>query len=200
MWYNIVKYKFIIESCIIFILSYLISLTRISNIIKIYFRFLPPIIYVFLSLLVFYYFIKTIINKDNLIYLIITYFIFLLIILFLRKPSNLNVEEKFYLFKWIKLLLKDRTIFINVIGNVLIFIPYGFILRMLSKSKYLILLSILPIVLIELIQFVTLLGIFDIIDIILNFIGTLIGMLGEGNMYESGTKRRKKRTTQSRTR
>ena len=194
------KYKFIIETCIIFILSYLISLTKISNIVEIYFRFLPPIIYVFLSLLVFYYFMKTIINKDNLIYLIITYFIFLLIILFLRKTSNLNVEEKFYLFKWIKLLFKDRTIFINVIGNVLIFIPYGYILRTLSKKKYLFLLSVIPIVLIELIQFITLLGIFDIIDIILNYIGTLIGMIGEGNMYESRTKRRKKWTTQNRTR
>ena len=40
----------------------------------------------------------------------------------------------------------------------------------------------------------------NLIDIILNFIGTLIGMLGEGNMYEPRTKRRKKRTTQNRTR
>ena len=194
------KYKFIKDLVVLLLISYLINLTKISEIIPIYFGYLPPIIYIFLTILVFYWFIKTVINQENLLYLIITYLIFLLIILFLRKTSNLIVEDKFYLFKWIKLLFKDRTIFINIIGNIVLFIPYGYILRTLTKKKYIILLSIIPIICIEVIQCVTLLGIFDVIDIMLNYMGTLIGMFGEGNMYESRTKRRTKRTSQNRTR
>lgn len=186
------KYKYLKELgviSLILIISILLNQTKITETIKIYFNVLPSYLYIFIALLVFYYFFKTIINCSYLNYLIISYSIFLIMVLFFRIPSHTNIEEQFYLIKWVKLLLTNKTVFINIVGNILIFIPYGYILRLTIKKKYVILISIIPIILLELIQYITRLGIFDIIDIFLNYIGTLIGILGERSLYESRSKR-----------
>lgn len=187
------KYKFIKEIgyiLIILLISWLLNNTKLNEIIPIYFQLFDPIIYIFITILVFYYFIKTIINPNNLIYLVITYLIFLIIMLFFRKTNSLNIQTDFYLIKWIKLLFTNRTVFINVFGNILIFIPFGFILKFLIKNTLLvILISLLLITLIEYIQYKTLVGVFDIVDIILNYLGTVIGILEEGNVYERRTRK-----------
>ena len=104
--------------------------------------------------------------------------------LFLRKQQNQEIEFDFYLLKWLKLLFKNKTIFINVFGNILIFIPFGYIMKNILKSQLLILLiSLITLVLIEFIQYILLVGVFDIVDIILNFIGILIGFVQEGNVH-----------------
>ncbi len=186
------KYKFLKEMIIILIillLSILLNYTKINNVITIYFCYFDSFVYIFITLLVFYYFIITIIDKNHLTKLIIVYSIFIIIILFFRKQSFTNIQKDFYLIKWLKLLFTNRTVFINVFGNILIFLPLGFILKCLLKNIYLVLLFVLLIIIIlEFIQFKTLLGIFDIVDIILNYVGALIGIIGERRAYERRTK------------
>ncbi len=103
--------------------------------------------------------------------IILIYFIYLFIFLFLRETkTGLNFE--FYLDKWIKNIFTNKTIFINVVGNVVLFIPLGIILK--SNLIY----SYLVVILVELLQVILKRGIFDITDIILNSIGITIGFIG----------------------
>ncbi|MCZ1265399.1 VanZ family protein [Paenibacillus taichungensis] len=65
-----------------------------------------------------------------------------------------------------------------LIGNILIFVPLGFLLPLLlKKPSYIrtILVSLIIIVSIETIQFVTCLGIADVDDVLLNMLGSSIG-------------------------
>ena len=70
---------------------------------------------------------------------------------------------------------------INLLGNVLLFIPIGYLLPKIWKKQqrfFVFLLSVLLlIIIIELTQLFTLLGSFDIDDIILNLTGMIIGYL-----------------------
>lgn len=178
------KYKNLIELFIIFIISHLISLTMVKDVILIYFDKLNPIIYIFISILVFYYFIKTIINKANIKKFTIIYVIFLIIILFFRNQKEVNIQKELYLLKWIKLIFKNKTVFINIVGNFLIFIPAGFILKVYFKKTVLILLfGLIGLTIIELVQVILQVGVFDVVDILLNFIGILTGIYAGGNVY-----------------
>ncbi|WP_117170134.1 VanZ family protein [Paraliobacillus sediminis] len=71
------------------------------------------------------------------------------------------------------------TWFYNTIGNVLMFIPLGFLLPLtfnnFKRFTQIISTSIILSFAIELTQYLTKLGVFDIDKIILNFIGCLIG-------------------------
>lgn len=70
-------------------------------------------------------------------------------------------------------------ILMNTIGNIVIFIPFGFLMPLLFRKindvKLSCKLFVKCIFLIELLQLLTLTGVFDIDDIILNTIGALIG-------------------------
>lgn len=72
-----------------------------------------------------------------------------------------------------------RYWFINVWGNILFFVPYGFmcpiIFEKLRKTSWFLVFAFILTATIEVLQEVSSLGIFDIDDIILNFIGTLFG-------------------------
>ena len=72
-----------------------------------------------------------------------------------------------------------RHAFINLAGNVVVFIPLGYFLPQLwSRLRSVIktgLLSLALIVVVEIIQYITGLGSCDIDDLILNMIGVLIG-------------------------
>jgi glycopeptide antibiotics resistance protein len=78
---------------------------------------------------------------------------------------------------------KNKTPFIiNIIGNLIVLIPFGFLLpiafpKQLDRLDKLLFASIIGISLIELLQLVFKLGVFDIDDIILNSVGVLIGFL-----------------------
>lgn len=66
--------------------------------------------------------------------------------------------------------------FVNIFGNILVFVPFGFLLRILTKKNIVVIfISLLTIVSIEMIQFYLKIGFFDIDDIILNSLGTLLG-------------------------
>lgn len=70
---------------------------------------------------------------------------------------------------------------INLLGNIIGFIPFGILLPLLLKQarafKKFFFYAISSIVLIELIQLLTLRGSFDIDDLILNMLGSLIGYM-----------------------
>ncbi|MCY6353799.1 VanZ family protein [Clostridium sp. ZS2-4] len=69
----------------------------------------------------------------------------------------------------------------NVLGNIVLFFPLGFMLPVLSKKSQGIFkvsfVGFLVSLLLESIQLVTNLGAFDVDDLILNTLGTLIGIL-----------------------
>ena len=77
--------------------------------------------------------------------------------------------------------------FINIIGNVVLFVPFGFLFSLIYSKGGLkhqkktlwvtLLVSILLCLLIELLQLVTKVGVFDVDDIIMNTTGTLIGYI-----------------------
>lgn len=85
-------------------------------------------------------------------------------------------------FRTISIFLRNFTdsyAFINIMGNIIPFIPLGFFVPLLFvKKRQLIntlLISFVSILLIEILQFITMLGFFDIDDIILNMIGCIMG-------------------------
>ena len=96
--------------------------------------------------------------------------------------ANLNLEP----FHTIRLFLKvlnnqtySSTAFINLGGNVILFIPLGFFLPRvfpcLQKFRTSMLATVLIITAVELTQLFTLLGSCDIDDLILNVIGATLG-------------------------
>ena len=74
-----------------------------------------------------------------------------------------------------------RHCFINLGGNIFLFIPIGYFLPrlwpILRKFFPFLLTCVMAIVLVELLQLVTLLGSLDIDDLILNLFGMLVGYL-----------------------
>lgn len=74
------------------------------------------------------------------------------------------------------------AVFTNIIGNVIGFIPYGFILPIIHRglrSSLLIILSGFALSLcVETIQLITKVGCFDVDDLILNTLGAALGYLG----------------------
>lgn len=70
----------------------------------------------------------------------------------------------------------------NLVGNIVIFVPFGFLLPMgyerMRKCYKTFLAGLIYILIIELIQFVCMLGAFDVDDILLNSIGVLCGFVG----------------------
>lgn len=74
-----------------------------------------------------------------------------------------------------------NAVYVNIVGNVLAFVPYGFILPIITgrmRSGFLIVLSGFGLSLtVEIIQLVTKVGCFDVDDLILNTIGAALGYL-----------------------
>lgn len=97
--------------------------------------------------------------------------------------GNYNLQ----LFKEIKRFIKYRKqigmegFLVNLLGNVLAFSPFGFLLPLLNKSYrklYIIaILSILFSLIIEVSQLLLKVGVFDVDDIFMNSIGGILGYL-----------------------
>lgn len=71
-----------------------------------------------------------------------------------------------------------RDIVINLVGNIVMFIPFGFlgwIFPKLNQHKILIINFVFVLIIVESMQYFTRLGVFDIDDILLNSIGVNIG-------------------------
>lgn len=86
-------------------------------------------------------------------------------------------------FRTIKLFLSSkfgkRQVFFNLIGNVLLFLPFGFLLPVASKTVirfiHLLLAAVTLSLLFELFQLFTHTGQFDVDDIMLNTAGAIVG-------------------------
>ena len=100
------------------------------------------------------------------------YFLFVLSFLFYRNRIENNFNFDFYLWDWLKLARKNRIVFINVFGNLLLFVPLAFYLR----GKYAFLIIITIILVLEFMQYITKRGVFDIVDIFLNIVGITFGI------------------------
>lgn len=94
-----------------------------------------------------------------------------------RYNLELLKEIKRFLIHWDKLGFK--SVAINILGNIAAFMPFGFMLPLLSKKYrsfiYVTLLSILFSLVIEALQMIMKVGIFDVDDILLNSLGGVLG-------------------------
>lgn len=125
------------------------------------------IILICLSLIL--YSIGVLIDKKGL--LIIGYLLSIITIILVRQRSDKIVNDEFYIIDWIKLIFENEVVFINVIGNIVLYIP----LYILLNGKFIIILVL--IIVLELLQYILELGVFDIIDILLNITGLIITMI-----------------------
>lgn len=132
---------------------------------------------------IFVVFIFAVFFKQNNIALI-AYILFTLVFLFYRNKVADNINSDFYLFTWIKLIFKNRIVSINIIGNVLLFMPYVVLIR----SKYFLLVILCGILGLEVIQYLSKRGVLDFVDILLNIIGCIFALPFRWRFYE----RRKK--------
>ncbi len=96
---------------------------------------------------------------------------------------NLHPFEEIKRFiEWAKVSEKGyESMLLNVVGNIVAFVPFGLFLPLITKAKYNVItvtaMGFLTSTLIELIQFFTRVGSFDIDDIILNTTGAFLGYI-----------------------
>lgn len=116
--------------------------------------------------------------------IIIPYTLFLLYLMFLGmgrfqyEENLLTLEPVFSTIKFIQGPNKMTDIVMIVLGNIIMFIPFGFlgwIFPDLKKLKPLIFSFISCIVIVEALQYFTRMGIFEVDDIILNTFGVYLG-------------------------
>ncbi len=171
-----------------------ISFLIVINIeqLRIYSIFLKTIIVILLTIILSYtlaelFEIKQV--KTNVVLVATAYSLFLIIILMCRKQTEEKIiSNPDYIKIWWKIIFTNKIVFLNLIGNLLLYFPFGIILKKKGTNIIVsILLMIIVIVSMELLQYITKRGIFDYIDIILNLLGSLIGYMlvhKEDKMYE----------------
>lgn len=108
---------------------------------------------------------------------IFSYSIALITVIFVRNTTDNNITSISYIKDWLKILFTNKIVFINVWGNIVIYMPlYLLITNGIHKLRKLLTIVILFIIIVssEFIQYILKVGVFDIIDIILNTIGLLV--------------------------
>lgn len=112
------------------------------------------------------------------------YTLFLLYLMFFgfgRSQYDINIVRLIPMFStvgFVKQTILWKTIIINIFGNILIFVPFGFlgiVFPKLNQFWILILDFLFAIIIVESLQYFTRLGVFDIDDVILNTVGVSIG-------------------------
>lgn len=112
------------------------------------------------------------------------YTLFLLYLMFFgfgRSQYDINIVRLIPMFStvgFVKQTILWKTIIINIFGNILIFVPFGFlgiVFPKLNQFWSLILDFLFAIIILESFQYFTRLGVFDIDDVILNTVGVAIG-------------------------
>lgn len=112
------------------------------------------------------------------------YTLFLLYLMFFgfgRSQYDINIVRLIPMFStvgFVKQTILWKTIIINIFGNILIFVPFGFlgiVFPKLNNFWILILDFLFAIIILESFQYFTRLGVFDIDDVILNTAGAAIG-------------------------
>lgn len=117
---------------------------------------------------------------------IIPYIFVLLYFMFIgfgREPFSQPIVRLSPIISTIEFIQKAKTlthILINIIGNIVMFIPFGFLGWVFSKYQFfrvLILDFLTTLTIVEGLQYFTKLGVFDIDDFILNSFGVWIGFM-----------------------
>lgn len=94
-----------------------------------------------------------------------------------------NLEPFLEIKRFIKYreLLTTESVMLNLVGNVVAFIPFGMLIRWVRNKKtnafVALFYSFTFTLAIELVQFITKLGVFDVDDIIMNTLGGLLGYI-----------------------
>lgn len=118
--------------------------------------------------------------------IIVPYTLFLLYLMFFgmgrtqMEDNLLTIEPIFSTINFIKGCISWKDIVIIVVGNVVMFIPFGFlgwIFPQLTELKSLLFTFISAITIVEATQYFTRMGIFEVDDIILNTFGVFLGFL-----------------------
>ncbi|WP_284464707.1 VanZ family protein [Chryseobacterium sp.] len=116
--------------------------------------------------------------------IIIPYSLFLLYLMFLGmgrfqyEDNMITVKPVFSTIKFIQGAMSWKDIVVIVIGNIVMFVPFGFLgwsFPELRKLKTLIFTFVSAIVIVEALQYFTRMGIFEVDDIILNTFGVYLG-------------------------
>lgn len=155
------------------------------------FAYLHPVVIIVLWMCIttFVFFTLLLLRKQSVIIpryiwnlLLLIYSLCLFILLFFRPGGQVYDSWNLVPFSTISFYLTANVsplvAFYNLAANIGLFIPFGFALMLMIKSKFLRLaLPILAISGIELLQFMTQRGSLDIDDLILNLIGVYIGYL-----------------------
>lgn len=101
------------------------------------------------------------------------YLISLYAVLLLREHTDNNYSDNFYLDIWLKNLFSNKIIFINVFGNLILYIPFVYYLN--TKYKYILVFCL--IIAGEYVQYLLNVGVFDVVDIIINILGIFLYMI-----------------------
>lgn len=118
--------------------------------------------------------------------IIVPYTLFLLYLMFFgmgrtqMEDNLLTMEPIFSTINFIKGCISWKDIVIIVVGNVVMFIPFGFLgwfFSKLKELKSLLFTFISAITIVEALQYFTRMGIFEVDDIILNTFGVFLGFL-----------------------
>lgn len=160
---------------ILFLVFYWISAHTIETL-NIFLNFTHLLLCILFGASLFYLLFKININMVFIFYLMM-----LIVFMFFRKDVAIIDKAysfEFYLFKWLKMMNND-IVFINIVGNVILFIPLILFLFYYWHKSYIynIIIAILVIFLLEWLQAFTKKGIFDIVDISLNTFGVLVAVL-----------------------
>lgn len=124
--------------------------------------------------------------KKIYIIIIIPYTLFLLYLMFLGmgrvqyEDNLITVEPVFSTIKFIQGAMSWKDIVMIVIGNIVMFIPFGFLgwgFTRLGDLKTLIFTFVSFITIVEALQYFTRMGIFEVDDIILNTLGVYLGWI-----------------------
>lgn len=106
------------------------------------------------------------------------YLVMLMIVLLFRRPVDFESNMSFDTFrKWVPIIMSNRTVFVNVIGNIVLYIPMGLFFGRRVSFFDAMAFGYTFIVGFELIQLLLNLGMFDVVDIFLNTIGLMGGYL-----------------------
>ncbi|MDQ0783048.1 VanZ family protein [Chryseobacterium sp. W4I1] len=114
------------------------------------------------------------------------YTVFLLYLMFLGmgrfqyEDNLITVEPVFSTIQFIRNTIDWRVIIIIVLGNIVMFLPFGFlgwVFPQLKDLKKLLYAFVSAIIIVEALQYFTRMGIFEVDDIILNTFGVYLGWL-----------------------
>lgn len=147
---------------------------EITNTLNIFYKHTDIVLTFIFMITVFSYFY----NKLQLSF--ISYILFLVVFLLGRETTERNINFYFYLIEWLSIINKNKIVFINIIGNFVLFMPMVIYLN----NKYYLLTIVWIIITFELLQLVTRRGVFDIVDITLNIIGVVLASILKRRIYE----------------